>query len=233
MGKTSLAMNIATNVANDGGKVVVFSLEMSRGEITTRMMSTLARVSMPAISTGSLTSDEFTTLRKSVEKIDAMDIHLDDSSSPSVRDIRSRVFKLRRKTGSVDLLVIDYLQLMDAEGENRNDALSKISRQLKILAKDLKIPIVLLSQLNRNLESRNNKRPILSDLRDSGAIEQDADVVMFVYRDEVYYDESEDKGTAEIIDREKQKWTCRFLSSGIYWRIHEIWRPWRIIKWHL
>ena len=109
--------------------MVVFSLEMSRGEDTTRMMSTLAQVSMPDIATGNLSEEGFDSLRKSVEKIDAMDIHLDDSSSPSVRDIRSRVFKLRRKTGPVDLVVIDYLQLMDSDGENRNDALSKISRR--------------------------------------------------------------------------------------------------------
>jgi replicative DNA helicase len=200
MGKTSLAMNIATNVAQADGRVICFSLEMSRKELTLRLLADLARLDLLHLAGGKLSDTEFTLVERAAETLSNLNIELDDSAQLTLREIRARAYRTRRKEGKVDLILIDYLQLMQHEsGETRNSELSTITRGLKILAKDLETPIVLLSQLNRAVEQRPNKRPVLSDLRDSGAIEQDADLVAFVYRDEVYNDETEDKGIAEII----------------------------------
>lgn len=199
MGKTSLAMNMASNICKKQGTVAIFSLEMSREELATRILSSVSKINLADLGSGQLSPEDYERLTECADEVNNYSMYLDDASCPSVREIRSRVFKLRRSAGKIDMVIIDYLQLLDADGDTRNESLSKITRQLKILAKDAGVPIVLLSQLNRSLEQRPNKRPILSDLRDSGAIEQDADLVCFVYRDEVYNSDSQDRGTAELL----------------------------------
>ncbi|VAX08977.1 Replicative DNA helicase (DnaB) [hydrothermal vent metagenome] len=202
MGKTSFAMNIAENVAI-GGKipVAVFSLEMPGDALAMRMMSSLGRIDQHRVRTGKLADDEWPRLTSSVSMLSEAQLFIDDSPALTPIEVRARARRLMREHKDLGLIVIDYLQLMQAPGsaENRTNEISAISRSLKALAKELNVPVIALSQLNRSLEQRTNKRPIMSDLRESGAIEQDADLVVFIYRDEVYNEDSPDVGKAEII----------------------------------
>lgn len=200
MGKTSLAFNIAQNVALGGKTVAIFSLEMSREEVVTRMLCSKGRIDSQRLRTGKLTEGDFTKLSNAAGALYKQNIFVDDSAGLTVTEIRAKCRRLRRKPG-LDLVVVDYLQLMNGSGqENRQQEIAMISRSLKNLARELQIPIIALSQLNRGVESREDKRPRLGDLRESGAVEQDADVVMFIYRDEYYHpDKVESKGVAEVV----------------------------------
>jgi len=202
MGKTALSMNIAENIAINSGKpVAVFSMEMPGESLAMRMMSSLGRIDQHRVRTGSLEDDEWPRLTSAVSILAEAKMYIDDTPAMSPTEVRARSRRLMREEGELGMIMVDYLQLMQVSGasENRTNEISIISRSLKALAKELKVPVVALSQLNRSLESRTNKRPIMSDLRESGAIEQDADLVLFIYRDEVYNEESPDKGMAEII----------------------------------
>jgi replicative DNA helicase len=202
MGKTSFAMNVAENVAIDAKKpVAVFSMEMPGESLVMRMMSSLGRIDQHRVRTGKLEDPEWHSLTSTVSLLAEAPIFIDDAAALSPNEVRARSRRLKREQGELGLIVIDYLQLMQVPGsaENRATEISAISRSLKALAKELEVPVVALSQLNRSLEQRPNKRPIMSDLRESGAIEQDADLIVFIYRDEVYNEDSADKGTAEII----------------------------------
>lgn len=200
MGKTSLALNIAANVAQSDHPVAVFSLEMSREEIVTRMLCGHGRIDSQRLRTGRLTETDFTKLSTAASALYKKPIFVDDSPGLTVTEIRAKCRRLRRKPG-LSLVVVDYLQLMQGSGgENRQQEISIISRSLKSLARELHVPIIALSQLNRALEAREDKRPRLGDLRESGAIEQDSDVVMFIYRDEYYHPEKQEaKGIAEVV----------------------------------
>lgn len=203
---TSFAMNIAENVAIKTGKgVAVFSMEMPGDALAMRMMSSLGQIDQHRVRTGKLTEEDWPRLTSAVTMLSQAPMYIDDTPALSPTDLRARVRRLqrdlKREEKELGMIVIDYLQLMQAssEGENRATEISTISRSLKALAKELHVPVVALSQLNRSLEQRPNKRPQMSDLRESGAIEQDADVIAFIYRDEVYNEDSPDKGVAEII----------------------------------
>lgn len=204
MGKTSFAMNIAENAALRGDKpVAIFSLEMPGEQIAMRMISSLGRINLKNLRTGRLTDDDWPRITSALGMLSKAVIYVDDSSGLSPAELRSKARRLSREKG-LGLIVIDYLQLMQGSGgsskENRATELSEISRSLKNLAKELNVPVIALSQLNRSLEQRPNKRPLMSDLRESGAIEQDADLIVFIYRDEVYNkEENAEKGIAEII----------------------------------
>jgi replicative DNA helicase len=200
MGKSALALNIAQNVALNDNTVAVFSLEMSREEIVTRLLCAKGRIDSQKLRTGNLNEGDFTKLSNAAGALYKQNIFVDDSPGLTVTEIRAKCRRLRRKPG-LDLVVVDYLQLMNGSGqENRQQEIAMISRSLKSLARELSVPIIALSQLNRGVESREEKRPRLGDLRESGAVEQDADVVMFIYRDEYYYPEKiESKGIAEVV----------------------------------
>jgi replicative DNA helicase len=202
MGKTTFAMNIAENVALETRQpVAVFSMEMPGDALAMRMMSSLGRIDQHRVRTGKLEDDEWPRLTSAVNMLAAAPMFIDDTPALSPTEVRARARRLKREHGALGLIVLDYLQLMQVPGNNENRAteISTISRSLKALAKELAVPVVALSQLNRNLEQRPNKRPVMSDLRESGSIEQDADLVVFIYRDEVYHEDSKDKGIAEII----------------------------------
>ena len=201
MGKTAFGLGVATHVAMHSTKpVLVFSLEMGHAELTQRILSSEARVDSTKIRTGRLAESDWAKIGKAIGRLE-VPLFLDDNPRVTVMEIRAKARRLKARYGGIGLIVIDYLQLMSGGGlaENRQLEVSEISRNLKILARELEVPIVALSQLSRNLESRADKRPMLSDLRESGSLEQDADVVMFLYRDEVYNAESPDKGSAEVI----------------------------------
>lgn len=202
MGKTSLALNIVENCALKQGKnAAVFSLEMINNQLGMRLLSSVARLPAQRVSIGRVNDDEWSLITKAVHDIKDKGIYLDEESTLNVNDIRARARRLHRELkGELHLIVIDYVQLIALSGsDTRSNEIGDISRALKLLAKELKLPIILLSQLNRGLEQRPNKRPIMSDLRDSGGLEQDADNIFFIYRDEVYHPDTPDKGTAEII----------------------------------
>lgn len=203
MGKTTLAMNIVEQVAlsNKNSSALVFSMEMPKTALMKRMFASQSRVELSKILSGKLGEDEWFKLTPAVSKLSEANIFFDTTSSITPAEIRSKARKILKDTGDLKLIVIDYLQLMKANSnhENRVIEISEISRMLKSLATELEIPIIAISQLNRELERRPNKRPMASDLRDSGAIEQDADLILMVYRDEVYNSESDDKGVAEVI----------------------------------
>jgi replicative DNA helicase len=201
MGKTTFAMNIVENAAiADKLPVAVFSMEMPGDSLAMRMISSLGRVDQHHIRTGNLTDEDWSRITSSIHILSEAKIFIDDTPALSPNDIRARARRLKRQHG-LGLIVIDYLQLMQIHGgsENRATEISEISRSLKAMAKELKVPVIALSQLNRSLEQRPDKRPVMSDLRESGAIEQDADLIVFIYRDEVYNDDSPQKGVAEII----------------------------------
>jgi replicative DNA helicase len=202
MGKTSLALNIAENVAVEAGlPVAVFSMEMPGAQLATRFLSSVGRIDQHKIRTGKLTDEEWQRLTYALGKLHEAPIFIDETPGLNPTDLRARCRRLHRQCGRLGLIVIDYLQLMTSlkESDNRSAELSEISRSVKSLAKELHVPIIALSQLNRSLEQRPNKRPVASDLRESGAIEQDADIIMFIYRDEIYNPDSPDKGMAELI----------------------------------
>lgn len=197
MGKSSLALNIACNVAATGS-VLVLSMEMPRAQLHDRNIASLGRVELSRLlRPAMMTEVDWCGVTLAASQIEKLRLYLDDHGGLSLLDVRMKAVGVKRKHG-LDLLVIDYLQLMEGEGDNRNAQIEKITRGLKALAKELSIGIVLLSQLNRDLEKRTDRRPQPSDLRDSGAIEQDADVVIFLYRDEVYNDNSDAKGLCEV-----------------------------------
>lgn len=200
MGKSSLAFNMAQNVALSGRTVAIFTLEMSREEVVTRLLCSKGRIDSQRLRTGKLTEGDFTKLSNAASALYRQNIYVDDSAGLTVTEIRAKCRRLRRNPG-LDLVVVDYLQLMNGSGqENRQQEIAVISRSLKSLARELNVPIIALSQLNRAVESREDKRPRLGDLRESGAVEQDADVVMFIYRDEYYHPERiESKGVAEVV----------------------------------
>jgi len=203
MGKTTFAMNLCENAAMDQDKpVLIFSLEMPAEQLMMRMLASFSRVDQTKIRTGQLEDEDWARISSSMGILSSKkNIFIDDSSGLTPTDIRSRARRIAREHGGLGMIMVDYLQLMRVPGfkDNRTLEISEISRSLKALAKELNVPVIALSQLNRSLEQRSDKRPINSDLRESGAIEQDADLIMFIYRDEVYNENSEYKGIAEII----------------------------------
>jgi len=202
MGKTALALNIGEHVAVENRlPVAVFSMEMSGSQLATRMLGSIGRLDQHKLRTGRLSDEDWNKLTNAVGKLHDAPIHIDETAALNALELRARARRLHRQYGKLGLIIVDYLQLMSAstQGENRATEISEISRSLKALSKELHVPVVALSQLNRSLEQRPNKRPVMSDLRESGAIEQDADLILFIYRDEVYNPDSPDKGRAEII----------------------------------
>lgn len=205
MGKTAFALNIAENVAaNEGLPAVVFSMEMGAAQLALRMVGSMGRIDQQHLRTGKLSDDEWGRLSDAVEKLRNVSLFIDETPGLSPSELRARARRQARQCGKLGLIVVDYLQLMSGSGggseENRATVLGEISRGLKALAKELQCPVIALSQLNRSVETRTDKRPMMSDLRESGAIEQDADVIMFIYRDDYYNKEtSKEPGVAEII----------------------------------
>jgi len=202
MGKTAFSMNIGENVAIESGlPVAVFSMEMGGAQLAMRMLGSVGRLDQHRLRTGRLIDEDWPRLTHAIQKMNEAQIYIDETPALSPIELRARARRLARQCGKLGLIIIDYLQLMSGNGggENRATEISEISRSLKGLAKELHCPVIALSQLNRSLEQRPNKRPVMSDLRESGAIEQDADVILFIYRDQVYNPDSPDKGTAEII----------------------------------
>jgi replicative DNA helicase len=203
MGKTAFALNIAENVSvNEGLPVVVFSMEMGASQLALRMVGSQGRIDQQHLRTGRLDNDEWGRLTEAVERLSKSSVFIDETPALTGPELRARARRQARMCGKLGLIVIDYLQLMSGsggDGENRATEIGEISRGLKALAKELQCPVIALSQLNRSVETRTDKRPMMSDLRESGAIEQDADVIMFIYRDEYYNKESKEPGVAEII----------------------------------
>jgi replicative DNA helicase len=200
MGKSSLALNIAQNAAiNHDAPVALFTLEMSREEVVSRMLCAAGRIDSQRLRSGQLAESDFTKLSNAASVLYKKPIFVDDSPGLTVTEIRAKCRRMRRRPG-LGLVVIDYLQLMQGSGqENRQQEIAAISRSLKNLARELEVPVIALSQLNRSMEQREDKRPRLSDLRESGSLEQDADVVMFIYRHEYYHPEAQEtKGIAEV-----------------------------------
>ena len=232
MGKTSFALNMAEHVAIEVGlPVAVFSMEMGGAQLAMRMLSSVGRLDAHRVRTGRLNDDEWARLSFALGKMHEAPLYIDETPALNPIDLRARARRLCRQCGKLGLIVIDYLQLMSAAnggGENRATEISEISRSLKGLAKELSVPVIALSQLNRSLEQRPNKRPVMSDLRESGAIEQDADVIMFIYRDEVYHPDTPDKCTAEIIigkQRNGPIGTVRLAFLGEYTRFENFAAP--------
>jgi replicative DNA helicase len=202
MGKTSFALGLAAHAALEARvPVLLFSLEMSHAEITSRLLCSEARVDATRIRNGKLLESDWPKISHAISRLGEAPIYVDDNPNLTVMEVRAKARRLKSRLGELGCIVIDYLQLMSGRqrAENRQVEVSEISRGLKILARELEVPVVALSQLSRNLEMRADKRPVLADLRESGSLEQDADVVMFLYRDEVYNPESPDRGTAEVI----------------------------------
>ncbi len=229
MGKTTFAMNLVENaVLRTDKAVLVFSLEMPADSIVLRMLSSLGRIDQTKVRSGKLDDDDWPRLTSAVNLLNDRKLFIDDTAGISPSEMRARTRRLVREHGDLALIMVDYLQLMQiggSSGENRTAEISEISRSLKGLAKEFNCPVVALSQLNRSLEQRPNKRPVNSDLRESGAIEQDADVIMFVYRDEVYHPETEYKGVAEIIigkQRNGPIGTTRLAFIGKYTRFENL-----------
>lgn len=201
MGKTAFATAIAHHIAAKEGKAsVIFSLEMSKEQIAQRMLSSEAKIDSNRLRSGDLSEDEFTRITECLGTLSELPIYIDDSANITVSSIRTELRRLQsEKKLDIGVVVIDYLQLMEGSGDNRVQELSKITRSLKLLAKDCKVPIIVLSQLNRGVEGRNNKRPMMADLRESGSIEQDSDLILMLYRDEYYNPDTPDRGVAELI----------------------------------
>jgi replicative DNA helicase len=202
MGKTAFALNIAEHVGVELRlPVAIFSLEMSGPQLATRFLSSVGRIDQSKLRTGRLTDDEWDRMTVALGKLHEAPIHIDETGAINSTDLRARARRLHRQFGKLGLIIIDYLQLMSSNrmGENRATEISEISRSIKALAKELQVPIIALSQLSRKVEERTDKRPLMSDLRESGAIEQDADIIMMMYREEYYKPDTQDKGTAEAI----------------------------------
>lgn len=203
MGKTTLVMNMAEHAAIHAKKpVLVFSMEMPADSLAMRMMSSLGRIDQHRLRTGKLEEEDWPRVTSAVHLLSEAPLFIDDTAALTPAEMRARARRLAKEQGQLGLIVVDYLQLMKVPGfkaDNRTAEISEISRSLKALAKELDVPVIALSQLNRSLEQRQDKRPVMSDLRESGAIEQDADLICFIYRDEVYNEDSPDKGVAELI----------------------------------
>lgn len=227
MGKTSFAMNIVEHVAiAEKVPAAVFSMEMPGEQLALRMISSLGRVDQTRVRNGRLHDEDWHRVTSAVAIMSEAQLFIDDTPALSPMELRARARRLKREHG-LGLVVVDYLQLMQTPGmrENRTAEISEISRSLKALAKELEVPVIALSQLNRNLEQRPNKRPVMSDLRESGGIEQDADLITFIYRDEVYHEDSQDKGVAEIIigkQRNGPIGTCRAAFLGQFTRFENL-----------
>jgi replicative DNA helicase len=224
MGKTAFSLNIGENVALQTGlPVAVFSMEMSGAQLVMRMIGSVGKLDQHKLRTGRLDGEDWNNLSSALGKLNDAPVYIDESAALTVTELRARARRLHRQCGKLGLIIIDYLQLMSGSGggENRATEISEISRSLKALAKELDVPVIALSQLNRSLEQRPNKRPVMSDLRESGAIEQDADLILFIYRDEVYNPDTQDKGIAEIIigkQRNGPIGTVRMTFLGEYTR---------------
>ena len=205
MGKTALAINIAEHVAlNEGLPVAVFSMEMGASQLAIRIVGSIGRIDQQRLRTGKLNQEEWPRLTEAIEKLRNVSLHIDETPTLTPMELRANARRLARTCGKLGLIVVDYLQLMNGNitsnnGDNRATEIGEISRGLKMLAKELQCPVIALSQLNRSVETRTDKRPMMSDLRESGAIEQDADVIMFIYRDDYYNKDSKEPGVAEII----------------------------------
>jgi replicative DNA helicase len=236
MGKTSLALNMAEHVALESGLPVgVFSMEMGASQLVMRMLGSVGRLDQHKVRTGRLADEDWRKLTDAVGRLNDAPIHIDETAALNSLELRARARRLHRQYGKLGLIVVDYLQLMSASshGENRATEISEISRGLKALAKELGVPVVALSQLNRSLEQRPNKRPVMSDLRESGAIEQDADLILFIYRDEVYNPDSPDKGKAEVIigkQRNGPIGTVTLVFQGEYTRFANFADPGRFLE---
>ncbi len=228
MGKTAFSLNIAENVALDSSlPVAVFSMEMGAAQLVMRMLGSVGKLDQHKLRTGKIAEEDWHKLTNALGRLNEVPLFIDESPGLTAMEVRARARRLARQNdGKLGLIVIDYLQLMSGggSGENRATEISEISRSLKSLAKELHVPVIALSQLNRSLEQRPNKRPVMSDLRESGAIEQDADVILFIYRDEVYNPDSPDKGSAEIIigkQRNGPIGTVRLTFLGEYTRFED------------
>lgn len=228
MGKTSFAMNLVENsVLAQDKPILVFSMEMPADSLVIRMLSSIGRIDQTRIRNGKLEQEDWPKLSTAMNKLKDVPLFIDDTAALTPTEVRSRARRIYREHGGLGMIMVDYLQLMQVAGtsEGRTAEISEISRSLKAIAKEFEVPVVALSQLNRSLEQRPNKRPVNSDLRESGAIEQDADVIMFIYRDEVYNEESPDKGTAEIIigkQRNGPIGTCRLAFIGQHTRFENL-----------
>ena len=228
MGKTTFAMNLVENAVLRSDKVIlVFSLEMPSDSIVMRMLSSLGRIDQTKVRSGKLDDDDWPRLTSAVNLLNERKLFIDDTAGISPTEMRARARRLAREHGEIGMIMVDYLQLMDSDvrSGNRVEEDSYMSRHAKLMAKELKCPVILLSQLSRQCEQRPNKRPVPADLRESGAIEQDADIIMFVYRDEVYHPETEYKGVAEIIigkQRNGPIGTCRLAFIGKYTRFDNL-----------
>lgn len=228
MGKTSFAMNLVENaVLSQEKPILVFSMEMPADSLIIRMLSSVGRIDQTRIRNGKLEQEDWPKLSTAVNKLKDVPLFIDDTAALTPTEIRSRARRMAREHGQLGMIMVDYLQLMQIAGssDGRTAEISEISRSLKAIAKEFQCPMVALSQLNRSLEQRPNKRPVNSDLRESGAIEQDADVIMFIYRDEVYNEESPDKGMAEIIigkQRNGPIGICRLAFIGQYTRFENL-----------
>ena len=204
MGKTALAINIAEHVAmNEGLPVAVFSMEMGASQLAVRIVGSMGRIDQGHLRTGKLTDEEWPRLTEAIERLRQVSLFIDETPGLTPSELRANARRLARQCGKLGLIVVDYLQLMSGSNsdssDNRATELGEISRGLKMLAKELQCPVIALSQLNRSVEQRTDKRPMMSDLRESGAIEQDADVIMFIYRDDYYNKDSKEPGVAEVI----------------------------------
>lgn len=228
MGKTAFAMNLVEHaVLNQEKPILVFSMEMPADSLIIRMLSSIGRIDQTRLRNGKLEQEDWPKLSAAVTKLKDVPLYIDDTPALTPTEIRSRARRVAREHGGLGMIMVDYLQLMQVAGssDGRTAEISEISRSLKAIAKEFKVPMVALSQLNRSLEQRPNKRPVNSDLRESGAIEQDADVIMFIYRDEVYHEESEEKGIAEIIigkQRNGPIGICRLAFIGQYTRFENL-----------
>ena len=204
MGKTSFAVNIAEHVAlHEQLPVAIFSMEMGAAQLAVRIVGSIGRINQGNLRTGKLSDEEWPRLTEAIEKLRTVSLHIDETPGLTPSELRANARRLARQCGKLGLIVVDYLQLMSgsagSQGENRATELGEISRGLKMLAKELQCPVIALSQLNRSVEQRTDKRPMMSDLRESGAIEQDADIIMFIYRDDYYNKDSNEPNVAEVI----------------------------------
>jgi replicative DNA helicase len=228
MGKTSFAMNMVEHaVLSQSKPILVFSMEMPSDSLIIRMLSSIGRIDQTRLRNGKLEQEDWPKLSAAVTKLKDVPLYIDDTAALTPTEVRSRARRIAREHGGLGMIMVDYMQLMQVAGssDGRTAEISEISRSLKAIAKEFKVPMVALSQLNRSLEQRPNKRPVNSDLRESGAIEQDADLIMFIYRDEVYHEESEDKGIAEIIigkQRNGPIGICRLAFIGQYTRFENL-----------
>jgi len=228
MGKTSFAMNMVEHaILTQDKPVLVFSMEMPANQLIIRMMSSLGKIDQTRMRSGNLAEDDWPRLSKAASRLKDRPLYIDDTPGISPMELRNRIRQLTREHGDIGMIMVDYLQLMNSSvpTDNRTNEITQISRELKNIAREFNCPVLALSQLSRNLEHRPNKRPINSDLRESGAIEQDADVVTFIYRDEVYNEETDDKGVAEIIigkQRNGPIGTCKLTFLGKYTRFENL-----------